>query len=95
MPELFHGLHNAGSDRIKMNVPNKFFNIGIFFNNDGFAAILKQLPMPAVTPVISTGIPRQKLSHERRQALLSASKKNMGMMGHQSPCINGRVKLFR
>ena len=75
-----------------MNVPDKLLEICIFFFDDRFVTILKQMAMPAVTPVIAAGIPWQKFAHDRRYPLEPASQKNMGMVGHQSPCIDRRLK---
>jgi hypothetical protein len=39
--QFFEILNNTGTNRVQMNIPDKFFKIDIFLANNGFVTILK------------------------------------------------------
>jgi hypothetical protein len=61
------------TDGIQMNVSYQFKQVGVLLTQYGLIAVLKQMPTPAVAPVVGNGISGQQSSHHRRNGHSSAS----------------------
>jgi len=57
-----HG-NNAGTDRVEVNIPDKFLQIGIFLADNGFVTILKQLALALVAAIKTDGVAGKEPSH--------------------------------
>ena len=44
--------YDFGPQRIQMDITNQFKQINVFLTQNGFVAILKQVTMPLVAPII-------------------------------------------
>jgi len=82
-------LYQTRAKRVQVNVPHQLQKIGLLITKNRFVPILKQRAMASVAAIEGCGIPREKASHERRDSLRTASKKNVGMIGKQSPRVDG------
>jgi len=45
--QFVHRAHDAGAQWIQMNVAHRLLEIGVLLADDGFVAILKQVPVAA------------------------------------------------
>ena len=54
----------AGSHRVDVNIADQLKQAGIFFAEDGFAAILEQVPAALVASVEGGGITGQQPAHQ-------------------------------
>jgi len=70
-----------------MNVSDKFKQIGVFFTQDGFIAVLKELPVPAVAAIEGDCIPRKHPSHDTGNRGGPCSQEEVGMVWNQCPSI--------
>ena len=61
-------------NRVKVNIPDKFLQIGIFLADNGFVTILKQLAVALVAAIKTDGIASKKPSHYRSKGDKSRSK---------------------
>jgi hypothetical protein len=84
-----------GSNRIQMNVSHKFLEIHIFLTDDGFKAILKQLPVPAISAIKINRISGQQPSHQLGDPADTAAQQQMHMVFHQHPGIALRLALWQ
>jgi len=72
-----------------MNIPKQFPEIGVLFANNGFVTILKKMTVSRVAVVVGNRVSREESPHEFGEPRGTAAKKDMGMIRHQRPCING------
>ncbi len=56
-----------------MDVPDQLQQIRVFFTDDRFIAILKQMPHPTVTMIEGHGISGHEPPHDNTQGCLSGS----------------------
>jgi hypothetical protein len=63
-----------------MYVPNQFFEIGIFFANNGFITILKQMTVSQMTVVVVNRVSGEESPHEFGKPDRTAAQKDMGML---------------
>ena len=65
VPQRIHIRNQFGSQRIQMDVPHQFKQIGIFLaqDQDRFVPILKQVPMASMTAVEAYGMAGQQSPH--------------------------------
>jgi hypothetical protein len=76
-----------------MDVSNQGQEVRLLVAQDGFITVFEQMPRPAVSPVKVLSIPRQKPSHDGRDAMLAAFEKDMNVGFHQHPGIDGTLPL--
>jgi hypothetical protein len=85
--QLFEVFHQAGTQRIEVNVSDKLKQIGIFFTQDGLVAVLKELTVPAVAAIESDRIPRKHSSYDTGNRDGPCSEEEVGMVWNQRPSI--------
>ena len=56
-------LHQSCSQRIQVQITYKFQKVGVFFTDDRFVPILKEVPAALMAPVKRSRISRQKRAH--------------------------------
>jgi hypothetical protein len=76
-----------------VNIPDKFFKVGIFLANYGFVTVLKQLSVTLVPEVKTDGIARKEPSHQRSKGSKSCSKQKVCMILDEYPCVTGCFSL--
>ena len=91
--QFFKPGNNAGTDRVQVNIPDKFLQIGIFLADNGFVTILKQLAVALVAVIKTDGVTREEPSHHRGKGCQTRSEKKMGMIRDEYPCVTGRLGL--
>lgn len=62
--EGIHVLNDSGPQRVQVDIPQQFQQIGIPVADDGFIAILKQVADPVVAQVKGNGITSQQAAHK-------------------------------
>ena len=72
-----------------MNVADQRKEVIVFVAEYGFIAVLEQMSAALVAAVVVLGIPREQFSHDGGDALLAALKKNVNVVIHEDPGIDG------
>jgi len=90
-----HILNLSCPDRVEMDVCDKLLEIGILLTENRFVAVLKKMPVSVMSPIELHRIACQKPTHDRCNRNSSSAKKEMHMIGHQCPCITGRILLLQ
>jgi hypothetical protein len=85
--------NNTGTNWVQVNIPDKFFKVGIFLANNGFVTVLKQLSVTLVPEVKTHGIARKEPSHQRGKGSKSCLKQKMCMILDEYPCVTGCFSL--
>jgi hypothetical protein len=68
-----------------MDVSDQLQQIGVFFTDDGFIAILEQMPHPTVAVIEGHGISGHEPPHDSAQGCLSGPYQQVEMIGNKSP----------
>ena len=63
-----------------MYVPNQFFEICVFFANNRFVTILKQMTVSQMTVVVVNRVSGEESPHEFGKPDSTAAQKDMGML---------------
>jgi hypothetical protein len=71
-----------------MNIADKFPKIEVLFTYDRFITILKQVTVSLMATIIGNSITGQNPAHVLGKTRWAATKKDMGMVGHQRPGID-------
>ena len=79
--QFIKAFNHSCTNRVQVNIPHQFPQIGLFLTDNGFVAILKQLTAAAISPVKPNNIAREEASHESGQGLPPGTEKKMGMIG--------------
>lgn len=66
----------------------EFGRVGVDVANDGFVAVLKNMPCLPMLEVVSQGVAGPKPPHEIRQTHCPAAKQEMRVIAHQRPGID-------
>jgi hypothetical protein len=61
--------YDACSNRIQVDVPDEFQQIGVFLTDNGFKTVLEEVAAPVMTKVEFDGIPGQEALHHFGQDL--------------------------
>src|SRR4030042_2973198 len=85
--------NNAGTDRVQVNIPDEFLQIGIFLAYNGFVTILEQMAVALVAAIKTDGVTSKEPSHHRGKRCQTCSEKKMGMIRDEHPCVTGRLGL--
>ena len=75
-----------------MNVTHQFQQIGILLAKDGFVAVLKQMAMAVMPPIVGNGITGQQTPHHSGNRSVARFKQEMEMIGDQRPSQAARAR---
>ena len=75
--------NDVAPQRVQVNIPYQFQQIGLFLAQDRFVAVLKEMPASVVFPIEGDGVPREKFSHDTRNRGTSRPEQQVYMVGHQ------------
>jgi hypothetical protein len=78
--QSFQITNNLCPQRIQMNIPDQFLQIGIFLAYDGLISVLEKLTVALVPPIIRYRISGKQSSHESGNTSRTASEQKMGMI---------------
>jgi len=87
--EFFDGFHDVHTKRIQVYVADQCEKVIIFVAEDGFIAVLEQMAGALMATVVVLGIPGELFSHDAGDAVFAAFKKNMNVIVHEDPGIDG------
>jgi hypothetical protein len=76
-----------------VDVADQCKEVGVFIAEYGLISVLEQMPGALMAAVIVLGVPREELPHDGGDAVRAALKKNVDMVVHEDPGINGTVPL--
>jgi hypothetical protein len=76
-----------------MDVPNERKEIFILVAENGFVSVFKQVPASVMEAIKILGIPRQKFSHDRGNALPAALKQDVHVIAHEDPGVDRALAL--
>jgi hypothetical protein len=91
--KFFDGLYDVRPQRIKVYVADQSKKVVVFVTEYGFIAVLEQMPAALMAAVVILGIPSELFSHDSGDAVLAALKKNVDMVVHEDPGIDGTFPL--
>jgi hypothetical protein len=91
--QFFDGLDNAGPQGIEMDVADKCQKVILFVAEDGFIAVFEQMACPFVAAVVVLCVPGEKSAHDAGYAVLAAPEKQMDVIAHQNPGVDGALSL--
>jgi hypothetical protein len=77
-----------------MYVADEFLKIGVFFADNGFVSILKEMAVTTMSLVVSDGVSRQEPVHEGRNTFRTTPDEHVGVIRHQCPCIDLRFRFL-
>jgi hypothetical protein len=80
-----HFLNQAGPDRVEMDIPHQFQEVGILFGDDALIAILKEVPFAGVAAVMPNSVSSQQAAHDGGQRHRFRPQKDMHVIGHENP----------
>jgi hypothetical protein len=66
----------------------------VFVAKDGFIPVLKEVPCSPVLTIEVLCVPGEKLSHDCRDALLSAPKQEVNMVVHKDPGVDDALRFL-
>jgi hypothetical protein len=72
-----------------MDIADEGKEIVVFFAEYGFVPVFEEVSFSAVSTVKVLRIPGKELSHNSRDAVLSASEQKVDMVVHEHPGIDG------
>jgi len=84
---LLNRVPSGKFNRVKMNVTDKFQEIGILLTENGFITVLKEMTVTIVSSVEGHGISSKDSSHYRRYGYCACTKEEVDMVGDQGPTI--------
>lgn len=73
--QLSEVVHDSSPDRIEVNVPDQFLEIGILLADNRRVPVLKKVSMTPVPAIETDRIARQQSSHERRRGTFPVLKR--------------------
>lgn len=73
------------SQGIEVDIPDKLKEIWIFFANNGFIAVLKDMSCPVMTLVKRNGVAGQKTAHEILEFDCVRAEEEMKVVGDKRP----------
>ena len=76
-----------------MHVADQCEEIVIFVAEYGFIAVLEQMSGALMAVLVVLSIPREEFSHDGGDAVLADLKKNMNVVIHEEPGVNGAFPL--
>ena len=91
--KCFDGLDDVRPQGIQVYVADQSEEIVIFVAEYGFIAVLEQMSGALMTAVVVLGVPGELLAHDGGDAVLAALKKNMNVIIHQDPGVDGAFPL--
>ena len=77
--------NQSGPQRIEVDIANQFEEVGIFLADDGFVAVLKEMPGTVVTAIEIDGIACEKSAHEGGEPAMAGAEQQVNVVGHQRP----------
>lgn len=83
----------SGPQGVQVNVADQFLKIGVFFAQDGFVAVLEQLPVATMAQIEGHRIAGQQSPHEDGYASWTGSKEKVGMVGKKGPSVAEGLRL--
>jgi hypothetical protein len=66
--QSIHIGHESGAQRVEVDVTDQFQQIDFFLTDDGFVAVLKQVPAALVSKIERRGVSGQQSAHETGEA---------------------------
>ena len=78
-----------------MDITHEFEKVSVFLAKNGFVPVLKQMAVPAMSPVITLGMTGQQPPHDGSHGHRAGSQKQMKMVGDKRPCIARRLSFFQ
>jgi hypothetical protein len=92
--KFFDGLYDVRTKGIQVYVADQGKEIVVFVAEYGFVAVLEQMSAALVAAVVVLGVPGKLFSHDGGDPVLAALKKNMYMVVHEDPGIDGTFSLY-
>ena len=78
--QAFHVFRQTGSQRVQMDVPDRFLKTGVLLAQNGFVEILEKRPVSSVLFVEPARISDEKAVHERGNGNRAGSQQQMGVV---------------
>jgi len=93
LSQIVHALHEAGPDRVLVDVADRFEEVGILLAEDGFEAVLEKVAVSTVGAVKPEGIAGEQAPHDGGDGDCTASEQQVEVVGDQGPRIAGGLGL--
>jgi|GEM_PF-4652577 hypothetical protein len=94
-PGVFRRIfHNAGTNRIQMNIRRQLQEVTVFVTEDCFIPALKEMTHQGVFPIISSCISELKHLHDAGQGYFTDLNEQVDMIDHQHVRVEAKVKTF-
>ena len=74
-----------------MNIPYQLLKVGVFLTNDGFISILKKMAVAFVAEIKADSVSRKEPSHDGGNGNEPCAKEEMGVVGHEHPCVTSSL----
>jgi hypothetical protein len=83
--------NNACAQRVEMDIPDQFQQVGIFLADNGLESVLKKGAMTKVSAIEADDVSGQQPVHEFRKALCACAQEKMCVVGQKGPGIAGSL----
>ena len=72
-----------------MEVADEFPEIGVRLHHDRLIAVLEEVPLPSVPPVVRQGVAGEQAAHERGEAARPTPEEQVGVVREEGPGVEG------
>jgi hypothetical protein len=93
--QIVETLHDPCTDRVQVDVTDKFQKIGIFLAQNGLDPVLKKMAVSAVGSVIPESITGQEAAHDRRDGSGTGSEQEVKVAWNKGPSIAGGLGIIK
>jgi hypothetical protein len=83
--QRFEIRHDAGAQRIQVDVPHQLQKVGLFFDQNGLVAILKKVALPPMAAIEIAGISGQEPSHDCREWRRASAEEKVNVVWEKCP----------
>jgi hypothetical protein len=84
----------SGPQRVQVNMAGQFKQVGILLGEDGFLAVVKEVPDPPVPAVERPGIPAEQPLQDSGDGGGAGSQQEVEVVGDQRPGVTEGLGLF-
>ena len=92
--QLFEIFHNTGSKRIEVDIADQLQEIWIFFADNGFVPVLKEVAAALMAFIEGDRIARHDAAHEHAERDRAGAQEEVKMVWNERPCIALSLGLF-
>jgi hypothetical protein len=79
----------AGPERIQVEIADELPEIIVRLHHDGLIAVLEEVPLPSVPPVVRQGVAGEQAAHEQGEAARPTPEEQVGVVREEGPRVEG------